>query len=146
MKKKYYQPPNLDLWMGRADSSTPERWHQAMQLLPLDAEEFLPEAGFALLGFACDEGVRRNKGRTGAAEAPATIRKALGSMAITTPTPLFDAGDVVCPGEKLAKALERYRENNPLVLAIPRGGVEVGIQISKILSLEFSINTSNWYW
>lgn len=116
MKKKYYQPPNLDLWMGRADSSTPERWHQAMQLLPLDAEEFLPEAGFALLGFACDEGVRRNKGRTGAAEAPATIRKALGSMAITTPTPLFDAGDVVCPGEKLAKAQRQLAKGVARVL------------------------------
>ena len=33
-------------------------------------------------------------------------------------------------GEKLAKALEKYREENPVILAIPRGGVEVGLQVA----------------
>ncbi|MCF7916816.1 MAG: phosphoribosyltransferase [Candidatus Omnitrophica bacterium] len=42
-------------------------------------------------------------------------------------------------GEKLAKVLEGYKLRNPLVLAIPRGGVEVGIQIAKFLNLEFSV-------
>ncbi|AKB18457.1 MULTISPECIES: phosphoribosyltransferase [unclassified Methanosarcina] len=42
-------------------------------------------------------------------------------------------------GEKLAKALERYRTENPLVLAIPRGGVEVGLQVSRRLGVDFSL-------
>ncbi|MCF7874941.1 MAG: phosphoribosyltransferase [Candidatus Omnitrophica bacterium] len=42
-------------------------------------------------------------------------------------------------GEKLAQALEKYKIENPLVLAIPRGGIEIGCQIAKILGLEFSI-------
>ena len=42
-------------------------------------------------------------------------------------------------GEKLAQALEKYRAENPLILAIPRGGVEVGIQISRKLGADFSL-------
>lgn len=42
-------------------------------------------------------------------------------------------------GEKLAQALERYRAENPIILAIPRGGVEVGLQVSKKLGADFSL-------
>lgn len=42
-------------------------------------------------------------------------------------------------GEKLARALERYRAENPVILAIPRGGVEVGLQVSKELGADFSL-------
>ncbi len=42
-------------------------------------------------------------------------------------------------GEKLAMALEKYRAENPLILAIPRGGVEVGLQVAKKLNADFSL-------
>ncbi|HII78956.1 MAG TPA: phosphoribosyltransferase [Methanosarcina sp.] len=42
-------------------------------------------------------------------------------------------------GEKLALALENYRTENPVILAIPRGGVEVGLQVSKKLGADFSL-------
>jgi putative phosphoribosyl transferase len=42
-------------------------------------------------------------------------------------------------GEKLAGALEKYRAEKPLILAIPRGGVEVGLQVSKKLDADFSL-------
>ena len=42
-------------------------------------------------------------------------------------------------GEKLAQALERYRAEDPVILAIPRGGVEVGLQVSKKLGADFSL-------
>ena len=45
-------------------------------------------------------------------------------------------------GQKLALALERYKDQNVLVLAIPRGGVEVGYQIAKHLNADFSILVS----
>lgn len=45
-------------------------------------------------------------------------------------------------GEKLARALEEYRGKNALVLAIPRGGVEVGYQVAKYLKAELSILVS----
>jgi putative phosphoribosyl transferase len=42
-------------------------------------------------------------------------------------------------GEKLAKALEKYKAEKPLILAIPRGGVEVGLQVAKKLNADFSL-------
>jgi putative phosphoribosyl transferase len=42
-------------------------------------------------------------------------------------------------GEKLARALEKYRAEKPLILAIPRGGVEVGLQVAKKLDADFSL-------
>lgn len=42
-------------------------------------------------------------------------------------------------GERLARALEKYRNENPLILAIPRGGVEIGLQVAKHLNAEFSL-------
>jgi len=42
-------------------------------------------------------------------------------------------------GEKLARALEPYRDEHVVVLAIPRGGVEVGCEVADYLDSEFSV-------
>ena len=42
-------------------------------------------------------------------------------------------------GIKLAKALAAYRDQNVLVLAIPRGGVEVGCEVARALHADFSL-------
>ncbi len=42
-------------------------------------------------------------------------------------------------GQKLAAVLQIYKEQNPLVFAIPRGGVELGYEISKALNSDFSL-------
>ena len=43
-------------------------------------------------------------------------------------------------GQKLATVLEKYRDNpDVIVLAIPRGGVEVGIEIAKYLHSDFDL-------
>ncbi|MBD3291104.1 phosphoribosyltransferase [candidate division KSB1 bacterium] len=42
-------------------------------------------------------------------------------------------------GEKLAFACEDYKDDDPLVLAIPRGGVEPGYEVARHLGAEFSI-------
>jgi len=42
-------------------------------------------------------------------------------------------------GEKLAKALVKYKDEGVLILSIPRGGVEVGYQVAKYLNAEFSL-------
>ncbi|MDV6271036.1 formimidoylglutamase [Rhodococcus globerulus] len=86
------------MWSGRADGDGPEhlRWHQA--IVPYSAE---PGTGSVLIGFASDEGVRRNKGRRGAAAGPDALRSALASMALAEPLPLADAGTVAVIGEAL---------------------------------------------
>ena len=56
----------------------------------------------ALLGFACDAGVRRNGGRAGAREGPAAIRQALASLAApANMASIADLGDVVVDGDAL---------------------------------------------
>jgi len=42
-------------------------------------------------------------------------------------------------GQRLARELEQYREKNALVLAIPKGGVEVGYYVAKHLQADFSL-------
>jgi putative phosphoribosyl transferase len=42
-------------------------------------------------------------------------------------------------GKSLALALESYKERKVLVLAIPRGGAEVGYEVAKYLEADFSI-------
>jgi putative phosphoribosyl transferase len=45
-------------------------------------------------------------------------------------------------GERLARALEKYRDKNALVLAIPRGGVEVGYYVARYLGARLEIIVS----
>ncbi len=97
-----YKPAEMDLWQGRVDEAENEdddplacRWHQKVQRLS-DSEL----SGIALLGFACDEGVRRNKGRPGAASGPDAIRTSLANMAWHHEL-VYDAGNVSCQGPGL---------------------------------------------
>ncbi|WP_369142760.1 formimidoylglutamase [Streptomyces sp. R44] len=94
-------PPVTDVparpWSGRDDGPGAEhlRWHHAVGLDPQ-----LTEPGdVAFVGFASDEGVRRNKGRQGAAQGPDALRRALASMALPKPLRAFDAGDVEVAGD-----------------------------------------------
>ncbi len=45
-------------------------------------------------------------------------------------------------GQKLARALTKYKDTDALVLAIPRGGVEVGYYVATYLNARFSILVS----
>ncbi|KPC99632.1 Formimidoylglutamase [Geobacillus sp. BCO2] len=60
--------------------------------------ETAAERAAAFIGFACDEGVRRNQGRQGAKEAPAAVKAALARLPWHLPegAAAYDAGDVVC--------------------------------------------------
>lgn len=99
-----YSAADMSLWQGRTDTEETgpsTRWHQNVQQLPLAD---CPAGSLALLGFACDEGVRRNKGRQGAKEGPQAIRTALANAAWHHKGPVYDAGDVHCEGEQLEDA------------------------------------------
>jgi formiminoglutamase len=93
-------------WTGRVDAQDGAaglRWHQVMKLGPAKNEGALN-----LLGFACDEGVRRNQGRVGAKEGPTALRTALSNLAIHRPLLLHDLGDVACTSGDLESAQEKY--------------------------------------
>ncbi len=98
---------SMDLWQGRIDPEADSaRWHQRIQPL---ADDSTP--GVALLGFASDEGVRRNHGRVGAVGGPLAIRKALANLAWHRSGPAYDGGDVLCADGDLEGAQTRLGRN-----------------------------------
>ena len=98
-------------WTGRMD---PEDGPDAIRLNQL----VKPGAKRAVIGFACDAGVKRNKGRIGAKEGPAALRQAVSSKGGTTLAALntfIDAGifDITEAAVTAAadRSLEMEREN-----------------------------------
>jgi formiminoglutamase len=113
-------------WRGRddfGDSGDTRRWHHVVRAFDADAT-----SGVALIGFACDEGVRRNGGRAGAAGGPKALRAALGSLPLDGEPALYDAGDIVCDDgaldaaqARLGERVARVRERGLLPLVLGGG-------------------------
>ena len=129
-----YLPPDPNQWRGRQDTPKDSCFFQIMQMMNLLEEKSFsaPAPSFALLGFRCDEGIRRNHGRVGAAEGPAAIRQAFGRLPLQKEDfSIFDAGSISCAdgdleasqralGEVIALLLEH--DIKPIVLG---GGQEL---------------------
>lgn len=82
-------------WTGRVD---PEDGPEAIRL----HQQVKPGARRAVIGFACDAGVKRNKGRVGAKEGPAALRQALANLSAPADAiPFSDLGDVVVADDAL---------------------------------------------
>src|SRR5690554_1898019 len=108
--ERYYQAPNPETWTGRNDGTNEnqQRWHQAIQIL--DLHQSIPPVApnsIAFLGFASDEGVKRNLGRPGAVHAPQAIRSACANFPGIVGTSLFDAGDILCYDDNLEEAQQQ---------------------------------------
>lgn len=123
------------VWKGRLDGSGVlyQRWHQCVERIDLRETTDL-ENSLVMLGFCCDQGVRRNEGRPGAANGPAAIRQVLRNLPVhhRSSVALRDAGDVICGSEdklenaqaQLARAVHAIliRKGIPLLLG---GGHEI---------------------
>ncbi|WP_266171500.1 formimidoylglutamase [Dyella subtropica] len=110
-------------WQGRIDSledSAAFRWHQRVRPVVPHAP-----SGIALIGFASDEGVRRNGGRTGAAEGPDALRRALCNLPVIGDTPIYDAGDEGCADGDLERSQLRYADR--VSALIDDGHLPVGL-------------------
>ncbi len=125
------QPPGTGSWSGRLDGDGPDhaRWHQQIRQIRqirhtgdtggvVEAEA--AHADVAVVGFACDEGVRRNQGRPGAAEGPDALRRALAGVPLHAPMELVDLGNIAVDdgdleagqarlGEVVAAAVDTHR-------------------------------------
>lgn len=94
------------VWHGRVDAADGDaglRWHQIVAPWQRGAAR-----GVALLGFASDEGVRRNQGRIGAAQGPGALRRMLADLPVHSSFALLDAGDVACEHASLEAAQDEY--------------------------------------
>lgn len=93
-------------WTGRVDEkSKGKRFHQIVRNEEVTKIKTVSERTYGIVGFECEEGVRRNKGNLGAAEAPNYIRKQLASIPYhSNKENVIDIGNVACEGTKLEEA------------------------------------------
>lgn len=136
MDKHYKEPAK---WEGRIDedpSGQSVRLHELVKRLNLTAlssaasaqDLSLAEAGgspdqksqkIAFLGFASDEGVKRNQGRAGAKEGPVAIRKTLAGLPVNfgdSHYSFYDFGDISCDDGDLESAQAALGEAVKLLL------------------------------
>jgi len=102
-----YLPPDPHQWRGRPDTPPASSFFQVIQIMNLLEGEFpaVTQPSFAVVGFRCDEGVRRNTGRVGAAEGPAAIRQALSRLPVQKQNfSIYDAGSITCADGDLEEA------------------------------------------
>jgi len=94
-----YKPAEKAYWEGRKSNPDIENqyWHQEIKLVDTEKEQTLINADIAILGYVCDEGVRRNRGRIGAHEGPRAIRDRLAKLPIHFENKrVVDVGDIIC--------------------------------------------------
>jgi len=98
------------IWSGRDDSAEGGDVKRLFQIVLRCNPENVPAESAVLLGFACDAGVARNKGRIGAKHGPSAIRKVLAGFPAHQHRTLYDCGDVVCEGDALEAAQKELGE------------------------------------
>lgn len=104
-----HHPADFSLWTGRLENNSQRFFQRVVRPRAADPgaaagsgvdETQLDELGssafVSLLGYAVDEGVRRNMGRPGAADGPDVIRKCLAGLAVHRDYGVADHGNVSC--------------------------------------------------
>lgn len=123
---KHYTNPNPAIWHGRV-SNKYLYLHEKVRCAPLSEISEPSKKSIALLGYACDEGVKRNQGRIGAVKGPETIKNSLGKFPnhLANTVLLYDSGTVICKDgdmeaaqKELSKAVTTLLEKKqfPIVL------------------------------
>ncbi len=96
----FYRPPNRLNWRGRYDGPEARRFHEVTQCIDLRERPRLRSTShsYAIIGFCCDEGIRRNQGRPGATQGPAHCRSSLSNIPVDKVDDfiLYDLGDIHC--------------------------------------------------
>lgn len=116
-----WKPVSEQVWQGRDDSAEASNAKRIFQTIRQQAQFAPASSGIALLGFGCDEGVKRNHGRPGAAQAPDVLRKALANMASHQGHErLADLGTIEVEGDGLEAA---QRVLSDAVTACQRAGM-----------------------
>ncbi|CAM3404767.1 formimidoylglutamase [Psychrobacter glaciei] len=131
-----HTPADMTQWTGRAEPFETARaryWYQLSQ--PYE------DQNIGLIGFACDQGVRRNQGRVGARAAPPLIRRAFAKLPVIADlqqrfdgqlsTLLGDAGDIYCDDNDgfaestLEQAQIKYADAVSTI--VKQGGLPIGL-------------------
>lgn len=127
---------DMSRWTGRAEPFETDRaryWYQLAE--PYEQQHI------GVIGFACDQGVRRNQGRVGAKAAPPLIRQAFAALPVISalqqrfesqlPSLLGDVGDIHCHDNgglaesTLEQAQIKYADKVSHI--IEQGGLPIGL-------------------
>jgi formiminoglutamase len=114
-----YESPSTQAWHGRPDAPSGSCFFQVVQ--PVDLSKGIPETSihptFGLIGFKCDEGIRRNLGRTGASQGPEAIREVLAKLPVQKSSiACYDLGNIICQDGDLEKAQAALGEVTHMLL------------------------------
>ncbi|SDD92743.1 formimidoylglutamase [Riemerella columbipharyngis] len=116
-----------EIWQGRYDGDSP-LYHRLFQkvIIAEDYQAIAPN-DFVLHGFAVDEGVRRNKGRIGAKDAPDIIRKNMSNFPVVTPNfRLLDFGNIYCEDGNLEQSQANLAGKVSLALSSKAKSIVLG--------------------
>lgn len=105
------------IWQGRLDGEE-LLYHRIFQRVKMETNyDAVSTNDFVLHGFAVDEGVRRNKGRQGAKDAPDLIRKNMSNFPVVLPNfSLLDFGNITCEDGNLENTQNELAKNVSKVL------------------------------
>ncbi|MFT7330156.1 MAG: formiminoglutamase [Roseivirga sp.] len=106
-----YQSGQQIYWTGRKSNPDlgKQYWYQEIELIDLHQIKNENPIDIALLGYVCDEGVRRNLGRIGAAKGPKMIRERLAKLPIHFDEKrVVDAGDIICIEEDMESCQQAF--------------------------------------
>jgi formiminoglutamase len=118
-----YAPGQINNWDGRKTDPALgiQYWYQAIELA--DFRSFLNEEKttkgdstekkptIALVGYRCDEGVRRNFGRVGAVHGPLSVREKLAKLPLHFDNKrMLDMGDVACVNEDMEACQQAFSD------------------------------------
>ena len=114
-----YRVPDPTVWQGRKTGHS-AYLHEKVVCTPIGELEKANGKAYALLGYASDEGVRRNLGRIGASVGPLEIRSRLAKLAnhLQRSTQLYDAGDIACEGTNLENSQHELSRAVARILAL----------------------------
>jgi formiminoglutamase len=103
--KEAYRQPSQNNWKGRSTTAAQgaQYWYQNVTLRNWGEDPIAGSIG--IVGYACEEGVRRNQGRLGAVAGPQVLRERMARLAWHhAGKTVTDYGDVVCVGEDMEAA------------------------------------------
>ncbi len=109
---------NRELWSGRTDHMENResfRYHQVVEFVEIASSSNT----CAIIGFQCEEGVRRNNGRLGAAQAPDALRSELAKLPwrVTEGKRLVDVGNIECQDNLLEQSQQQLGDAVAGILA-----------------------------
>lgn len=127
-----YQAGQTANWKGRETNPAlgKQYWYQAIDLINMASlNGFVTKPTMALLGYVCEEGVRRNQGRVGAKAGPNSIRARLAKLAYHHDAKkIIDCGDLIAVEENMedcqigfARLVEKLLNENIFTLGLGGG-------------------------